>query len=184
MTKNLAAALSKAQSVMSGAKKDKKNPFFKSAYADLASVFDAIREPFAENGLSVSQTMDVLECGRQVLVTLLLHESGQCIEGRMLLPDDPNPQKMGSAITYFRRYSLMAIAGIPAEDDDGNAAAKAAPEYITAEQVAAMEELINGNTKVRELVLQHCKGDFGSITVDRYPGAINWIKRLLEEKND
>lgn len=179
---NLASALCKAQSVMSGAKKDKKNPFFKSSYADLASVFDALREPFAENGLAVSQTMDVLESGRTVLLTRLMHSSGEFLEGKMMLPDEPNPQKMGSAITYYRRYSLMAIAGIPAEDDDGNAAStKKQAEYITTEQVSALEELINGNTEVRNLVLQHCKGDMGSLTVDRYPGAVRWIQRLIEE---
>lgn len=181
MSENLASALSKAQSVMAGAKKDKKNPFYKSSYADLASVFDAIREPFAANGLAVSQTMDVREDGRTVLRTRLMHASGEYLEGAMMLPDDPNPQKMGSAITYYRRYSLMAIAGIPAEDDDGNAASTPSPKRISADQVAAMEELINGNDGVREQVMKHCHGDMSTITVDRYPGAMRWIKRLIDE---
>lgn len=118
----LAEALSSAQATMSGAKKDKANPFFKSKYADLSSIFEAVKEPFAENGLCITQIMEVLESGRTVLKTMLMHKSGQSIVSSMILPDIADPQKLGSAITYFRRYSLMSIAGIPAEDDDGNSA--------------------------------------------------------------
>jgi hypothetical protein len=171
---NLATALCKAQSVMSGAKKDKQNPFFRSRYADLASVFDAIRAPFASNGLSITQTMDVLADGQQVLCTRLMHVSGEFIDSKMLLPKDPNPQKLGSAITYMRRYSLMAIAGIPAEDDDGNqASGNPLPklDYISSKQVADLERLINGNDKVRAQVLANCNNNMSSITKDRYPGA-------------
>lgn len=124
MTKTIHEALCKAQSQMKAAKKDKKNPYFNSSYSDLASVFDAIREPFAENGLAVTQTVEILESGHQALCTALLHVSGDRIESKMLLPHEQNPQKLGSLMTYYRRYSLMAIAGLPAEDDDGNEAAK------------------------------------------------------------
>jgi len=184
----IAEALNKAQSVMCAAKKDKKNPFFKSNYADLASVFDAIREPFAENGLSVSQTTDVLENGKMVLKTLLLHVSGEYLESKMLLPDEPNPQKLGSLLTYYRRYSLMGISGLPAEDDDGNKAsnkeAKRKEEYITPEQVSILEELINGNTSVRQKVLENCDYDLNTITVQRFPGAVKWIKNLIEKEEN
>mgnify|MGYP003647753682 CR=1 FL=1 len=118
----IATALCKAQGVMTGAKKGKQNPFFKSTYSDLASIFDAIREPFHSNGLSVTQTMEVLPTGVQLLCTRLLHNSGEYIDSKMLLPPEGNPQKLGSLITYFKRYSLMAIAGVPSEDDDGNSA--------------------------------------------------------------
>lgn len=179
---NLATALSKAQGIMQGAKKDKKNPFFKSNYADLSSVFDAIREPFARNGLAVTQTMDILPDGKQILITKLLHTSGEFLDSKMILPVDPNPQKVGSCLTYYRRYALMAIAGLPAEDDDGNqAAGKPAPvaEYITNAQVAALEKLINGHASVRKAVLDNCKQNMSSITVDRYPGAVEWVKDLI-----
>jgi hypothetical protein len=181
---NLATALCKAQGIMTGAKKDKKNPFFKSTYADLASVFDAIRDPFTSNGLSVTQTMDVLESGRTVLCTRLMHSGGEYIDSKMLLPDDPNPQKLGSAITYYRRYSLMAIAGLPPEDDDGNAAsgkAAQAVKYINSNQVAHLESLINGHTEIRKLFLENCNGDMNTVTIDRYPGAVQWIKKLIDE---
>ena len=118
---NLATALSKAQAMMTGAKKDKHNAFFKSQYSTLSSILDAIRDPFAVNGLSVTQTMEVLPTGLQMLCTRLLHNSGEYIDSKMLLPTESNPQKMGSLITYLRKYSLMAIAGVASEeDDDGN----------------------------------------------------------------
>jgi hypothetical protein len=184
----IATALNKAQGVISGAKKDKKNDFFKSNFADLSSVFEAIRVPFAENGLSVTQTMDVIEGGKQILCTKLMHISGEFIESKMLLPSDPNPQKLGSAITYFRRYSLMAIAGIPASDDDANSASnKPSPQvsFITPKQVADLERLINGHTEIRKKVLSNCNQKMESITVDRYPGAVQWINDLIAElKND
>ena len=179
---NLATALCKAQGEMVGAKKDKKNKFFGSSYADLSSVFDAIREPFYNNGLSVTQLIDVLESGKQVIITRLMHNSGEFIEGKMLLPEEENPQKLGSLITYYRRYALMSIAGIPAEDDDGNLAstpAKKSTQYVSKEQVSDLESTINGNSRVRRLVLENCGGSFDLMTSDRFNGAMKWIKSEL-----
>jgi len=122
--KHLAAALNKAQAEMSGARKGATNPFFKSKYADLNSVVDAVRIPFAENGLSYSQfpTMDENRVGVE---TILMHESGEFIASTLMLPTGKlDAQSAGSAITYAKRYSLQAIAGIPSEDDDGNAATR------------------------------------------------------------
>lgn len=122
--KNLAAALNKAQEAMGGAAKDANNPFFKSKYADLGSVIRAIKQPFADNGLSYTQfpVSEENNCG---VDTILMHSSGEWIESRLLLPMvKADPQKAGSAITYARRYALQAIAGIPSEDDDGNAASQ------------------------------------------------------------
>ena len=120
--KHLAAALNKAQAEMSGAKKGKQNPFFKSSYADLNAVVDAVRIPFAENGLSYSQ-FPVMDDNRVGVETILMHDSGEFIASTLMLPTGKlDAQAAGSAITYARRYSLQAIAGIPAEDDDGNAA--------------------------------------------------------------
>lgn len=122
--KNLAMALNKAQEAMGGAAKDANNPFFKSKYADLGSVIRAIKQPFADNGLSYSQfpVSTDTQCG---VHTILMHTSGEWMESTLLLPMvKPDPQKAGSAITYARRYALQAIAGIPSEDDDGNAASQ------------------------------------------------------------
>lgn len=120
----LAKALSTVQSTMKAAKKDSTNPFFKSKYADLSSVWDACREELTKNGLSVCQTMEATEQGAG-LRTTLLHTSGQWMSGVLVLnPAKNDPQGIGSALTYARRYALAAIVGVVTEDDDGNAATR------------------------------------------------------------
>ena len=122
--KELATALAKAQGQMVAAKKDAANPFYKSKYADLASIVDAVKKPLSDNGLSYAQLTDVDEAGSVYLETILMHTSGQWLSGRLRMPvAKPNdPQAMGSAVTYARRYALQSLLGVPAEDDDGNAA--------------------------------------------------------------
>lgn len=119
----LLSALAKAQGQISHAKKDKKNPFFKSSYADLASVWEACRDPLASNGLSIIQTVEGSKT-EMFLVTWLGHSSGQYIKSRLpMLLQKSDPQSQGSAITYARRYALSAMVGICAdEDDDGERA--------------------------------------------------------------
>ncbi len=125
----LGAALARAQGKMENAKKDTANPFFKSKYADLAGVWDAIREPLSSEGLSVIQTPKEAPEGRVGLVTTLLHSSGQTYSTEFSMPvkDASNPQAVGSALTYARRYALMGLCGIAPEDDDGNSAAAKPP---------------------------------------------------------
>ena len=114
----------KAQNEMSGAVKDKANPFFKSKYADLVAVVQAIKEPFANNGLSYVQ-FPIEESGRIGIETILMHDSGEFLSHKFTVQlGKQDAQGAGSAITYCRRYSLQAVAGIPSEDDDGNAASK------------------------------------------------------------
>lgn len=124
----LSAALSKAQSEMHGAKKDSTNPFFKSNYADLASCWDACREPLTKNGLSVVQTTRVTENGGTILITTLLHSSGQWISGEMpVKPMKDDIQGFGASLTYVRRFALMGIVSLTAEDDDGESAMNRTP---------------------------------------------------------
>lgn len=119
----LAAALAKAQAVMSGAKKDSQNPHFKSKYADLESVWDAAREPLSSHGLSVVQIPGQVSGGTLKVETMLLHESGEYISGVLEIPiTKQDAQGIGSAITYARRYALAAFVGIAPEDDDGEGA--------------------------------------------------------------
>lgn len=114
----LAAALSKAQLSISAALKDSNNPFFKSKYADLTSVWSACRKELSENGLSVSQVLDGMN-----LVTTLMHSSGQWVRGSCpLILVKQDMQSLGSSVTYARRYSLAAICGVVQDDDDGNLA--------------------------------------------------------------
>ena len=120
----LAAALSKAQATMTSAKKDSVNPHFKSKYADLASVWDACREPLTKNGLSVIQMPGKDETGYYV-ETVLAHSSGEFVSCKLhIVPIKDDPQGLGSSITYARKYALAAIAGIAPDDsdDDGEAA--------------------------------------------------------------
>lgn len=116
----LAEALAKAQAEMKAAPLNKVNPHFKSKYADLPAVIDAVRPALTRHGLSVTQTMRLTEAG-MILVTTLHHTSGETVESLYPLPIG-KPQEMGSAITYARRYSLAALCCIAAdEDDDANA---------------------------------------------------------------
>jgi hypothetical protein len=126
----LAAALAKAQGQMKGAIKDSANPFFKSKYADLASVVEAIRAAFSANGLSYIQTVEPSEKDEVRVETTLLHLSGEWIScGVLSLPvSKVDAQGYGSALTYARRYSLSAAVGVAPEDDDGNAASAAKPK--------------------------------------------------------
>jgi len=123
--KELAVALAKAQPEIKSAKKDSENPFFKSKYADLASVVDVIRGPLSKYGLSYVQLMQPSEKDQVCVETILLHTSGEWISGVLTLPvTKADAQGHGSAITYARRYGLSAIAGVTSEDDDGNASVK------------------------------------------------------------
>jgi hypothetical protein len=120
----LAAALCEAQFAMDGAKKESTNPHFKSKYADLTSVWEAIRAPLHANGLAVVQSPEPCESGIQ-LRTVLMHKSGEWIDGVLLIPAaQMSPQGFGSAMSYARRYALSAILGVVADDDDGNAASQ------------------------------------------------------------
>lgn len=128
--KDLVNALLRIQKTIQNASKDSKNPHFKSTYASLESVLDAIREPAIENGVLFIQTSGK-DAEGHFLETRLIHNTGQEIVSKLyLLIDKLNMQGLGSAITYARRYSLTSIFGIGQEDDDGNQASHApAPSH-------------------------------------------------------
>ena len=133
-----ALAMSKAQGKMKRAAKDCNNPFYKSKYADLSSVSDAIKEVFEENEIAVVQrTEDVVD--RITVCTKLVHKSGQWVKSKnsisafitekadkydkssnVMIQRPMNCQEIGSVITYFRRFQLAALAGVCPEDDDAN----------------------------------------------------------------
>jgi hypothetical protein len=140
----LAAALSKAQSAITGALKDSANPFFKSKYADLAACWDACRSQLAANNLAVIQTTEVTGAGT-VLVTTLAHSSGEWMRGYLpVLTKDAGPQGQGSGLTYARRYALAAMVGLAQIDDDGEAAqarGKKEPTPDIAKKVAACQSV-------------------------------------------
>lgn len=125
--KNLSQALVKFQSQLRPVNKDSQNPFFKSSYADLSSILQAVIPLLSANGLAIIQPMRVTESGT-ILITRLIHDSGEHIDSEMFLPHNPDPQKYGSLISYYKRYQLQALLGISTtdEDDDAN---KASADY-------------------------------------------------------
>ncbi len=136
----LATALSKAQGVMGGAIKDSSNPFFKSKYADLHSVIEAIKKPLADNGLSYTQLIETKD-GEPYVTTMLMHSSGQSISASLKLKiTKDDMQGLGSAISYARRYGLQSIVGLSAEDDDGEAAVGRNAKDVVAKVVEQVKQ--------------------------------------------
>lgn len=148
----LAEALSMAQGAMQNAKKDSSNPFYKSKYADLASVIDAVRRPLSDNGLSFSQLVEEADHSAKI-TTMLMHSSGEWLSSVIsLTPTKDDPQGMGSAITYARRYALGAILGVASEeDDDGNAASEPVKETPTNESYAIVDGAIDEISKAGDV---------------------------------
>lgn len=121
----LAAALVLAQPMVEGAKKTANNPHFGKKYADLESVWDAVRPALEAHDLAVTQFPDQTVTGAPALTTILVHKSGQWICGTYPLISSKNdPQGFMSALTYGRRGGISSVMGVLAEDDDGNAASK------------------------------------------------------------
>jgi hypothetical protein len=123
MTDNAATAFIRAQANMGAATKSAKNPFFKNTYADLTAIQEAVFPAFHAEGFAIIQQGGADEFGRY-METQMVHTTGQVFSSRVYLECKPGDmQALGSAITYARRYGLMALSGIPTVDDDGNAAA-------------------------------------------------------------
>ena len=199
-TPQLAEALCNAQAVMAGARKDKENPFFKSKYADLTSVIDALRDPFADNGLSFTQTVEILDNGRMALRTRLMHVSGEHLDSVMLLPQTEKPHELGSGLTYFRRYALQSIAGLPCEDDDGNGATitdrarelkekqeerRAKVEIISEQDWINLDNFLNGHDDLRDKLKQVCMvSDLRNITEQQLKVCRRYAKQWLEQNDE
>ena len=125
MTTKISAAFVKAQKGFAPALKSSINPHFGKKYVDLAGCVEAVIDSLNNNGIGMMQ--QTTECETGVIVeTVFIHESGETLSsGKLHVPASKNDaQGYGSALTYARRYSLMAACGIAPEDDDGNAASK------------------------------------------------------------
>jgi hypothetical protein len=165
-----AAALVKAQKQFGPALKTSSNPHFRSKYADLSACVEAVIDALNDNGIALTQT--VFECDTGVIVeTVFIHESGAVMScGKLHVPaTKQDAQGYGSALTYARRYSLMAACGLAPEDDDGNAASKrpAAPAVpkidpnIIIDHLAAIEASSNSEELAATFKLAYdaCLGD-------------------------
>jgi hypothetical protein len=132
-TARIASAFVKAKKAFGPALKDKTNPAFRSKYADLGACIDAVEDALLDNGIAFIQETSEDTTGVTV-ETVFIHESGETMRcGKLHVPaSKQDPQGYGSALTYSRRYSLMAACGIAPEDDDGNAASKAKASQASA----------------------------------------------------
>lgn len=101
--------------------KTEENPFFKSKYLDINGLLEQLLPLLVKYGLTVLQPLDIIE-GKTCLDTKVYEGNKLILGSSILLPDIQDPQKMGSAITYYRRYSLQSLFLLRAEDDDGNKA--------------------------------------------------------------
>lgn len=140
--KEIATAFVKAQKAFGPALKTSTNPHFKSRYADLSACVEAVIDALNANGIALVQVLH--ECNDGVIVsTTFIHESGEIIDtGKLHVPAAKHdPQGYGSALTYARRYSLMAACGIAPEDDDGNAGSKPPPKMTDATLKALLADI-------------------------------------------
>lgn len=175
----LAAALSAAQAVLEHAKKDRRGQVGTQAtkYADLPSVWDALREPLTKNGLSVIQTMlPTGEPARVGIRTMLCHKSGQWISGDLYMTaTQGTPQGIGSAITYARRYSISAITGLCPDDDDDGAAASKKPDSKKPATAASPDATAQATVTAK--MLAECAKGFKDWAAKREWAKVNKVEK-------
>ena len=175
------SALAAAQSEMGPALKDRVNPAFKQKYAELSNVIEACVPALNRNGICVLQPI-CDEDGKRYVKTILAHSSGETVECRVeLIVAKNDMQGLGSAITYGRRYGLMAMAGIAPEDDDGNAAAKAAP---VVDELAAFDAAVS--QAIRDIGREKTLQGLGEFWADfsRKNRDVATDTRVLKAKED
>ncbi len=182
--KEIASAMNKAQADMTAAKKDANNPFFKSKYADLGSVIKALKEAFAEHGLSYVQSPEMDDNGVGV-TTMIMHTSGEWIKGTLHIPmAKKDPQGAGSAITYARRYALQAMIGLPSADDDAEFAMgrDTKPAFISAGQV---EEIRSAMSMANIAEADLCRivkiNAIEELEASRFEGAKEYLRTQMKE---
>lgn len=165
----VAAAFVKAQKEFGPALKSSSNPHFKSRYADLAACVEAVVDALNNNGIGLTQRLSPSENG-VMIETVFIHESGEVMtSGQLHIPVSSHKQDAqgyGSALTYARRYSLMAACGIAPEDDDGNAATKkpaapATPVPDITDHLSAIEASANSEelATVYAAAINACQGN-------------------------
>lgn len=179
---NLSAAMAKAFAEIEAATKSANNPHFKSKYADLGAVIEAVKPPLIKHGLFFTQRSHPAENGVSV-ETVLHHEGGEELSlGTLFVPaNKQDAQGFGSALTYARRYGLMTAFGVPAEDDDGNAAAASAPRAsstkVTDEQFRNLQAAVD---RTGADLARFCKyfqvQSLKDVPASRYQEALNALE--------
>lgn len=156
-TSKIASALNKAQKSMGAVKKGADNPFFKSKYADLTSVIEACKEALNENGITILQPHRSVvsePTGGETKIfdfvdTILIHDSGEQLTSstRIVVKKENDPQALGSAISYARRYGLQSFICLPAEDDDGEGAMTRSTKGKPEKKTPAKKDTPKGDKK-------------------------------------
>jgi hypothetical protein len=175
----IAKALPKAQAAMGEVFKKANNPAFKSKYADLSAVVEAVLPALNEHGISLLQP--TAYDGHAVKVgTMLLHESGQWVRCTLTIPlAKKDAHGIGSACTYGRRYGLQAMSGVAPEDDDGNAASAKRDATVTAPQVEHLRKLLDDSSADVAAFL----GAYKAPSVEKFPAdAYDNAVRALQAK--
>lgn len=169
----IASALVKAQKAFGPALKSSTNPHFRSKYADLSACVEAVIDGLNENGIALIQIPHECESGVTV-ETLFIHESGETLSaGRLHVPaTKQDAQGYGSALTYARRYSLMAACGIAPEDDDGNAAVKARVVSAQARVVSPQTQVLSAEYEAQHLDTLQAAAMNGAAALGEAFGAI------------
>ena len=146
----IAQALAAAQAELTDPPKDSVNPHLKSRYADLATVLKTVRPVLAKHGIALAQTTDIHD-GQLVLVTRLLWNDEEILGRYPVQPTKQDPQGLGSAMTYARRYALQAIVGVAADDDDDGNAASAPPKSAPTTRADHTASLVSRIAKCNDL---------------------------------
>jgi hypothetical protein len=175
----ISSALVKAQGELNAVSKDGNNPHFRSKYATLQNIVESTRDTLRKHGLAVVQTFGETDGTYINLITTLLHESGEYISGTFTMrPSKADPQGLGSATTYARRYALSAVLGIVTdEDDDGNASSQPSRDR-------GLETKYESHTTSNELPWLNAVGKNGNFTatgnkiIQRFldDASMDWIK--------
>lgn len=181
----LAGAMAAAFAEIEGATKSANNPHFKTKYADLTSVIEAVKPALSAHGLFFTQHPEPSERG-VTIETWLHHAAGESMSlGKLFVPaNKQDAQGFGSALTYARRYALVTAFGVPVEDDDGNAASKAPPEPKAAEMPdadwAKLVQLVEATKSDAGAMLKFYKvPDLRKLTQDQYAHALNSLENKL-----
>jgi len=170
--KQIATALLKAQSEMSNPKKGATNPFFKSKYADLNAIREAVIPTLNENGITVLQPIVHVD-GKNFVKTILLHESGELLESltEIIYNKVNDAQAQGSGISYSRRYALQSFVCVGADDDDGNKANEPKKENVYTPKPKATTEILK-KAKEGKFTIEQVKAKY-EVTTQQETEFIN-----------
>jgi len=169
---------------------EKKRQSYQFKYADLTDIWDAIRKPLTDNGLSVIQLIDTDDSGNTYVITKLCHVSGECIESRTMVAfTAKKPQELGALFTYNRRYALSAMLGIVSDEDvdspkNSNVKYEEQPysePVISKEQLVELETLINGFSDIRDAMVKGY-GRLANIKAKDFNNVCKVVKKRIEDK--